>query len=148
MGATLHLGIRDAAAAVLAGLLPEARIHGNRELPLPQGVESQIGVFRVRSTPMVEGPIFSGHPIDWLTSLGFVIKARATGDRSAEAIADGLMAETFARLMGDQSLGGAAMQMVPGEIQWDQEEGETPAAVCTWEIRVQHRTEQHSIAVA
>lgn len=143
MAASKHLGIRDTAAALLAGLVPADRILENRELPLPSGVESQIHVFRVISLP--QRGVVMGAPIDWSTQVRIVVKARK-GVSSAEVIADGLSVSCYERLLADQTLGGLAMDLQPGALAWDQDAVDPAVAQVTLDVIYVHRTTQHLIS--
>lgn len=137
---TKHLAVRDAlAAAYQAAPALSTRILENRQLTLPEGVPSQIQVYRVDSNPDLQ-LIHSTAPIDWATTLRTVIKARKSGGSSAEAVGDDLMAQCFARVMADQSLGGTVEELTTGAFTWDQDEADTTVAVVTWDVTVIHRT--------
>lgn len=145
MTTSLHLGIRDAAAALLsaAPAIAPGGVLENRELPLPAGVESQVHVFRVVSRP-VRGAV-QGAPIDWSTQVRIVVKARK-GAQSAELIADGIATEVYARLMADEFLGGLSDGADPGDFAWDQDEVDPHVALVTWDIVYQHRTSHNRIS--
>lgn len=146
MPASLHLGIRDAVAALYsaAPALAAGRVLENRELPLPAGVESQIQVFRIFSSP--ERWAIQNGPIDWSTQIRTVIKARKGANDSAEIIADAIAVECFARAMADQSLGGRAEDLQPGPFNWDQDEADANVVAVTWDVIYLHRTSQQSIS--
>jgi hypothetical protein len=143
MAQSKHLGIRDAVAALLAGVVPAARILENREQPLPNGVESQVHVFRTVSPP--ERGAVQGAPIDWNTQVRIAVKARKGAD-TAERLADALATDIYARVMADQVLGGLAMGADPGTFVWDQDEIDPDVAMVTWDITYLHRTDQDSIS--
>jgi hypothetical protein len=145
MSASLHLGIRDAVAALYAAPAAlSARILENRELAMPAGADSQIHVFRVLSVPTPW--TLQGGPIDWATQIRTVIKARKTDAETAEALADAIAVECYARVMAFQSLGGLAMQLDVGAFSWEQEEADSAVVQVTWDVTYQHRTTQQSIS--
>lgn len=147
MAASKHLGIRDAVAALYMAGTPLAGgyIEENRDKPLPDGRVAQIHVYRVISRP--ERTNVSAHaPIDWWTDIRTVVKARKTGLSTAEAVADDIACECFARVMADQTLGGLVGQIEPGDLGWDQDELDSSVVLVTWNIRVWHRTEFNTIA--
>jgi len=74
------------------------------------------------------------------------IRTRTSGSTSAESAADTLSADVFNRLMADPTLGGLAQDIQPGAMVWEDEEGDTPIAVCTLRATVLHRTTDLSIA--
>jgi len=145
--ASLHLGIRDAVAALYqAGTaLAGGRIFENRKFALATGVDSQIQVFRERSVP--QRPLL-GHtaPIDWHTTVRTVIKARADGSTSAEAVADAIAVAAYARVMADQTLGGLCDQIDPGDFEWDQDEADTDVVQVTWDVQVRHSSFANTIS--
>jgi len=136
---TKHLGIRNAVAALLVALLPADRIHTNRAQSLPDGVASDIVVARRLSVPE-RNLAGATAPIDWQTELRITIRARTVGAATAEATADALMAQVYALVMTDTTLGGSAMDLDPGAMDWSEDEAETGLALVTWDCRVMHRT--------
>jgi hypothetical protein len=143
MAASKHLGIRDAVAALFVGLAG-GRVHENRDLALPVDVASQIQVFRVQSVPE-RVMVGSTAPVDWTTDIRVLVKARSSGATSAEAAADDIACSVYAALMADQTLGGRCQLMDPGAFAWDQEEVDTSVVAVSFDIRLTHRTESHSI---
>lgn len=146
MAASKHLGIRDAVAALYQAstALAGGRIDENRELSLSPEEASRVSVYRVDSAPLRE-LVGSTAPIDWLTQIRTVVKARKSGATSAEAVADDIACACYARVMAAQTLGGLAQELDPGPITWDQQEGESNVAVITWDITVRHRTDSNTI---
>lgn len=140
-----HLAIRDAIAALYAGLAGD-RIFQNRDYALPQGVPSQINVHRVQSQPE-RILIGAAAPIDWTTDIRTAITARkdALADSQAEPAADAIAVQCFARVMADQTLGGLCQQIEPGLIAWDQDEADSNVVQITWDIQVTHRTTDNVI---
>lgn len=146
MAISKHMAIRAAVAALFAAgpALAGGRIFQNREYSLAVGVASQIHVNRVEADP--NGDILTGAPIDWVTQLEVVIKARKAAAVEAEDVADDIWTEAYARLMADQSLGGLAMQLTQGAVSFDQDEADTDVASITWRFSVSHRTANNVIS--
>jgi hypothetical protein len=146
MATSKHLGIRDAVAALYAAAtaLAGGRISENRDVPLPDGIASQINVYRIQSQPERE-LVGATAPIDWTTVVRTVIKARKSGGSSAEAVADDIACSCYARLMADQALGGLVQDMRPGPFVWDQDEAESNVVQVVFDIEVVHRTEFNAI---
>lgn len=146
MAASAQLQLRAAMAALLLADTPLAggRVHENRELQLATGVDSQVHVnFRgSRPTDMV---IYTGHPREWMTEIELVFLARKSGGEEASDVADALWAEAYGRVMADQSLGGLAMDLLPGEVIVDDAEADTSLCRLTWTVTVQHRTSNNSL---
>jgi hypothetical protein len=134
MSTSAHLGIRDAVAALFAGLA--ASLHENATKPLPTGVATQIDVRRERSVPSQATTSF---PIDWDTELEISILGRS------EAEVDDLCCSVFAAVMADQQLGGLCEYIEPGEFAWDQEQAEKTVHRATWRITVRHTTNSNVI---
>lgn len=144
MTATLHLGIRNAVADLLAATtaLAGGRIHRNREFVLASGEASAIWVNRGDSEP--ERRTVAG-TMDWVTDISVQIRTRKDGGTDAETAADGLSADVYARIMASANLGGLAIDTIPGPITWDQDENEGLVCVCTMAFTVQHRTADNVI---
>jgi hypothetical protein len=144
MASTLHIAIRDAVAALFTAntALAGGRVYSNREFVLVQGVESGIWVNRRTSNPVrITTPV-----IDWDTEINVQIRTRKGASGSAEAIADDLSASVYGRLMSASNLGGLAIDVVPGPIDWSQDEADTNVCVCDMTFTVQHRTTYQAIS--
>jgi hypothetical protein len=144
MTATLHLGIRNAVADLLAAAtaLAGGRIHRNREFVLAQGEASAIWVNRGDSEP--ERRTVAG-TMDWSTDISVQIRTRKDGATDAETAADSLSADVYARVMAATNLGGLAIDVIPGPITWDQDENEGLVCVCTLAFTALHRTTEQAI---
>lgn len=144
MAATLHIGIRDAVAALYTSgtALANGRVYKNREFVLIQGAESAIWVNRRTSNPTrrtVAGTM------DWDTEIHVQIRTRKGASATAEAIADDLSASAYARVMDSSNLGGLAIDVTPGPIDWSQDEADTAVCVCDMTFMVQHRSTDAAI---
>lgn len=135
MAASKHLGIRDAVAALLAGLAG-GRVRENQGRPMATDHASQIEVTRARSTPTQPT---TSHPIDWVTELDIEILARDEG------VADDLSCSVFEAVMSNQQLGGLAEYIEAGAFEWDQERAENTVHRVTWRISVTHQTQNNVI---
>lgn len=146
MTATLHLGVRNALANLLLAptALAGGRIHQNRDYALNQEEASAISVYRRQS--VAERWAIDGGPVDWLTEIEVLIKARTVTGTTAEVAADGLCSDVYARVMAAPTLGGLAMDtQPPGAIVWDQDEADANVATCTMTFTVLHRTAGNAI---
>lgn len=144
MASTLHIGIRDAVAALFTATtaLAGGRVYKNREFVLIKDMESAIWVNRRTSNPTrrtVAGTM------DWETEIHVQIRTRKGASATAEAIADDLSANVYARLMGATNLGGLAIDVTQGPIDWSQDEADTAVCVCDMTFIVQHRTADNVI---
>lgn len=139
MTASLQLQIRDAVAALLAGLAVDGGVETNRDLVLATGVMSQVHV-SLRSSEAIDAEVYTGAPRDWATSIEVVILTRKNAGVEASDAADALWAAAYQAVMADQTLGGLAWELLPGRS--DIEDAETDTSVCrlTWTLTVHHRT--------
>jgi hypothetical protein len=142
-----HYAVRAAVAALfLAGEPPlaDGNIFENRDYALAEGVTSQIHVNRVSSQPeMIQ---ITGAPIDWTTEIELRFKARKTDYGSADDVCDQLWSAACALLLANQTLGGLAMQIDPGDVSFDQDSGDTNVAEITQIFKVMHRTAGNTIS--
>jgi hypothetical protein len=146
MAASKHLQIRAAvAAALVAGGVSGERVLQNRQLMLGTAVDSQVHVSFRRAAPAQE-VLYSGHPRDWNTDIELVILARKFGGVDASDIADAMWVQIYGLLMADESLGGLADHMVPGDVDVQDMEGDTSLCRLTWTLTVTHRTDNNSIS--
>jgi hypothetical protein len=146
MANSLHLQLRNAIATMLvAGGIAEGRVHKNRQLQLGTAVDSQVHVNFRRSQPE-EVVVYSDHPRDWTTDIEIVILARKFNSVEASDVADAMWVQLYGIVMADQSLGGLAAYLEPGEVAVDDVEGDTSLCKLTWIFSVQHRTDHNSIS--
>lgn len=147
MTASKHYALTAAVVAALTAspALAGGNVMQNRTYPLATGVASQIHVNLATSDPQTPLSI-TGAPVDWITEVELVIKARAAGAAEAEAIADGIWTAVYARICADQSLGGRVQDFQPGPAYFDSDEADTSVAKVTWRFKVQHRTTSNTIS--
>jgi len=143
MPASLHIQLRAAVAALLAGIGAEA-IFQNREFTLSNGKYSQVHV-NLRSTRPEDQVIFTSHPRDWATELEVVILTRKNGSVEASDAADSLWVAAYQALMADQTIGGRAWDLLPGEAEFEDAEGDTSLCRLTWLLTVHHRTSNNTL---
>lgn len=143
MATSAHLAIRDAVAALFTAAPAMAPVYENRGYPLATGVPAQVQVYRNEAVPAAD--FLTGHPIDWQTELSVVFKARRVPGTGAEAAADALFTEGWARVMANQQLGGLAQQLTAGPVSFDQDEADTEVVAITWRLTVTHRTQANVI---
>lgn len=115
----------------------------DRNYPLADAVTSQIHVDYGQSTPEVVA--ITGAPVDWSTDIEITIKARRDGPTSAKVLADSILVDVYARVMGDQSLGGRVALLQPGAVSLNRDELDTDVCSLTWTFSVQHRTANNVI---
>lgn len=147
MANSQHQSIVEAVQALLtaAPALASGRVFEGRDMPLGSDVVSQIHVFANDSEPNAD--ILTGAPVDWLSQIAIVIRARrdTTTGYSAEKVADALFVDVWSRVMAAQSLGGLAMQLQVGPVQRDRDQADPDVAAFTWLFHIVHRTTQTSI---
>lgn len=144
MASSLQLQLRAAIAALLADLDAPGGVHENRDFDMANGVASQVHVNLRRSVPN-DQVVYTNHPRIWLTDFELVILARKTGSSEASEVADALWVAAYAALMGDQTLGGRASQILPGEAEYDDGQGDTSVCRLTWTFTVDHRTSNNTL---
>ena len=142
---TKHLGIRDAVksaytgSAAVTALVASTYITGNRDDELASDVAADIRVLRTRSEANDPSLLHASAPIDWLTQVRTLIRARS------EANADAIAAACYAALMADPSLGGRAAYLVPEAFEWDEDQAEKAVCTVAFDIRVVHRTDSNIV---
>ncbi len=133
------------ARLVLAPAVAQSIERGRRR-PVDLGIDTALGVYFGGSVPRRMGMLNA--PIDWATSVRFDCVARGrdgvTGDEAALA----LHAAAWARLFGDQQLGGLAMEMEPLAIApGDEEQLDTAIGAITGGVLVTHATAGNTLEV-
>ncbi len=147
MANTKQQAIVDAVEAALLAGTPVAggRVYEGRDRAMPTGVASQVLVWKGFSEPTA-GEIM-GAPVDWLTEVKVLIKARRSGSDSAEKVADALWSDIYNRVMADSTLAGLVWDLTPGPLQEpERDEADTDVVLLEWAITCRHRTTLTSIA--
>lgn len=80
--------------------------------------------------------------MDWFTTVRLAVVVRS---ETAETAADTVIGSAHALLMADPTLGGAALDILPGEQRMDIIEGDKPVGLLTALYVVRHRTEYNSL---
>lgn len=147
MSTTKHLTVRDALKTLIAGasLVAADQLTGNRNRVLPDDVAADIQVWREKSEPIEPEVLHDSAPIDWLTQLRVRVRARSTNAATAEAKCDDLMAQIYAAVMADRTLGGTVSHLASLAFEWDQDEASTSIEAATWTLFVRHRTASHTL---
>lgn len=114
-----------------------------RRRPIEEGVQTAVNVYFAGSLPQ-RGAI-RGAPIDWQTIVRFECLARGSFDQTPDEVALELHAKAWERLMGDQSLGGLAMDMVPGQVDTDDDELDSPIGCAVGTVQIVHRTASNTL---
>jgi hypothetical protein len=135
-----HFAVRAAVAALFMGdpALAGDNVFENRDYTLAEGVTTQIHVNRVLSQPEAVGT--TGSPITWTTEIEMLFKARKSADIDADDACDQLWTGAFGKLLSNQTLGGLAMRIEPGDALFDQDPVDTNVAEITQRFTVMHRT--------
>ena len=107
---------------------------------VPEGTTELINVRHETSTPVNRAAI-RGNPVEWQTDI--VVEAYARGDspqpgtgRASRA----LQARVYARLLAEPSLGGVAIDLLPGPIGTDSDRVDRRLGCCAATYTVIHRT--------
>lgn len=147
MATSDQVRIRAAVAALLLGgtAMAGGRVRENRDLSMSNDVTSQVHVNFTRSQP-VDAVIYTGHPRDWMTDIELVFLARKTGGSEAADVADAMWVEAYSRLMADQTLGGLAGELLPGEAFVDNDQADASLCRLTWSVTVRHRTNNDTLS--
>lgn len=123
-------------AALQAAPAVSADVERVRLRPWRAGVSSAIVVRPVRAD--VQDPqLMAGGAYAWATLVAVECYARAATGTSPDAAVDALLASAYARLMADQTLGGAVRSIEPNGItfDFDVDEQSTACAVLVFTAR-------------
>jgi hypothetical protein len=145
MAQSRQLQLRAAVAALLAGLSVDGGVHQDREFALPTDKVAQLHVNFSLSQPLSPDLVFTSHPRDWRTEIELVILARKSGAVEAADAADALWVDAYAAVMADQTLGGLAWEMLPGEASNAPDQADTSVCRLTWTVIVHHRTSNDTL---
>ena len=128
---------RVLAALLASPALADGRVYANRLRPLPIGVNTAL-VLRLEQSSAVE-QMLGAH--DWVSAYVLECYARGTINSDPVAAVDALLAAAWSRLQaltaGDLSV--QAFTLAP-VIDWQYDEGDTPAVCASIRLQVRHRT--------
>ena len=86
--------------------------------PVAQGVSQAIAV-RVGVSEVAEAALYPGLPVLWVTAITVECYAKVGAATSADLVVDPLIEAAYARLMEDQTLGGAVIVLQPKGASFD-----------------------------
>lgn len=140
-----HEAILQAAQTVLKQPpeLADGGVTRARRRPLDEGKRQAINLYFGGSLP--DRGTIRGAPIDWSTLVRMECLSRALPEQTADQAALELHAKAWERLMANQSLGGLAMDMVPGPIDTDEDERDTAIGCAIGTVQVTHRTAANTL---
>lgn len=144
MAASRQLQLRTAVADLLVTMNPDGGIHEDREFNLPVDKTAQVHVNFRMSQPLGD-MIYTSHPRDWRTEIEMVFLTRKSGAVEAADAADALWVQAYGLVMADQTLGGLAWEMLPGEASNVPDEADTSVCRLTWTLIVHHRTSNDTL---
>lgn len=147
---TIHYSLRDLLADQIKAppaIVPAGNVMVSRRRPMPVGVPAQIFV-DLDDSPAI--PQTVGGAIEWNTKFRVEILARdVVGADKADVVADGLLEQTYTRLMSDTRLGGNAIDMWPSGVAWRvEDEADTTVSSCIAIFSIRHRTPKTSLATS
>ena len=145
MSSTAHLVIYDAVVAALsaATALAGGNIKTMRDTNRPMDVDltSQIRVFLDQSLP---SPLTGGSaPVDWATRIRVECLARdVLGNTPVKALdaASALAANVQKRILESTDLSALISEVLPGAMQWAEDEADTSLMACQCLFTLVHRT--------
>lgn len=146
MANSKHLALRSAIAALMTAGTPLAggNVLENRAFKLATGLASQLHV-NFEGSETLALLLGLDAPQDWESTFELRILTRKSGGMEAGDCADAIWTDAYARLMADQTLGGLAWELTPGEMSIDTAEGDTSVSELTWRFTVKHRTTNNTI---
>lgn len=145
MSSTAHLVVYDAVVAALrvATALAGGNIKTMRDTNRPMDVDltSQIRVFLDQSLP---SPLTGGSaPVDWATRIRVECLARdVLGTTPVKALdaASLLAANVQKRILESTDLSALISEVLPGAMQWAEDEADTSLMACQCLFTLMHRT--------
>jgi hypothetical protein len=145
MATSKQLQIRSGVAALVAAACSvDGGVHQNREYDLATGKTAQAHVNFTRTFP-VDQMVYTAHPRDWATEIELKFLTRKNGSVEATDAADALWVAAYGAVMADQSLGGLAWELLPGEATVEDAQGDTSLCRLTWTLTVHHRTTNNTL---
>lgn len=137
--------VRAIVAALKAvPVLADGKVVAHRRRPMAQQTERQVFVYLEES--LAQRGEIRGAPFDWRTRVRVECVARDVPGAMAEDVADALMAQAYARVMQDTTLGGLALDVIPEGAAWTGDEADTTLSAAQLIFTVLHVTAEGVIA--
>lgn len=118
MSTVISTAIAAVVATLQASPAVSATVERVRLRPLKSSVSSAIAVRPVRAD-VLDPRLLGGGAYAWETQIAVECYARAAAGTSPDAAVDALLAAAYARLMADQTLGGAVRSLIPIGVAYD-----------------------------
>lgn len=122
-----------------------AAIYRVRLRPIAQQSDQAV-VVRAEQCDVTQVAMLSGSPVTWDSLVSVECYQRATSSTSADVAIDALVEAVYARLMTDQTLGGAVLAMVPKGISFEYDADGDQTACATLVFILRHRTSGASLS--
>lgn len=88
---------------------------------------------------------FSDCKLDWTLSVMVVIHTRGT---IPDQLADPIAADVHSRLMADRTLGGLAIGIIPGQVDWQRDKADLTSLWMVNPYQIRYRTAAASLTTA
>ena len=140
--------ISTAVAAVVAKLQDSPAVSGQIERvrlrPWKASVDTAIVVRPIRSD-VLDPQLLGGGAYAWDTAIAVECYARASAGTSPDAAVDSLLGAAYARLMADQTLGGAVRSIEPVNVSYDFDIDDQATACAVIQFVARSVTAQNSL---
>lgn len=145
---TQHMALCDAIVATLtvAPKLADGEVVSYRRRSMPPNVNRRVYVYLEDSTN--DRGAIKGAPMDWRTRIRIECVARDIPGVMSEVVADALLAQVYARIMADTTLGNLALDVFPEAVAWTGDEADTTLTAAQMILTILHVTYEGVIASA
>lgn len=141
----------DLGAAVVSILtappaLAAGQVRRGRRVPVPEGVEQAIDVHVQRA--LSDNAQLDGGLLQWQTTVGIDLYARAAAAGDGEAAIDPLLQAVFTRLSNATPPAGTLAWALDNGLQWDIDEADQTLVQASLALRITHLTTTDLAAAA
>lgn len=122
-----------------------ADIERVRLRPVSSGVSLAVAVRPVASE-VLQTNLNPGMPLSWNTTVAVECYAKSGADVAADVAVDDLLADTYARLMSDPTLGGLVVNLRPKGVSYDFDADGQQTTCATLVLEILQRTAGNSLS--
>ena len=126
-------------AALSAGTPVAPQVARVRLRPIAQATGTAVIVTPL-ATEVAEAALMPGYPVSWTTAIKVECYARSSAATTPDVAVDSLVADVYARLMADPTLGGVVISLQPQSINWDFDADGDNTACATLVFNARHRS--------
>ena len=139
MTSIVNVAVTAIVDALSSGTPVASQIARVRLRPLAQS-STQAVIVRPLQSRVDQVALSPGYPVSWLTAIAVECYARSGSATAPDVAVDALLEAVYARLMADQTLGGAVLDLQPQSIEYEYDADNEQTTCATLVFQARHRS--------